>query len=432
MASPETKIRLDFEHAAPIEPESLEVDASAARRRLEEASGPGKEFLGWLDLPARSLEANLLDAIESAAGRIRERDALVVVGIGGSYLGARAVIEALQTPFAPTFPIYYAGHQMDAAYHGGLLARLAEQDYAVNVISKSGTTTEPGLAFRLLWQDVSGKHDGAALKDRIFATTDAKKGSLRSLADAAGLTSFVIPDDVGGRFSVFSPVGLLPIAVAGIDVRALLAGAREMQEMLRSEAGANFAESPALQYAAYRNACYRLGKKIEIMAGYQTAWTFVMEWWKQLYGESEGKEGRGIFPASVNLSTDLHSMGQWIQDAERTIFETVIDVVHQEGPSVPARSDDEDGLGYLAGRPLHEINRTALKATMAAHHEGGVPCARLELQQLNAPTMGALLYFFEYACGISAYMLDVNPFDQPGVEAYKSSMFRLLGKTGHG
>jgi glucose-6-phosphate isomerase len=401
-------------------------EALQARDRLEQRTGPGNEFLGWMDLPV-SISDQALEAIEAAAALVRQAEALVVVGIGGSYLGARAVLEALRPAFDPGFPLYYAGHHMDAAYHAALGRHLLGRRYAVNVISKSGTTTEPGLAFRSLWKDLSARFEPADLRRLVFATTDARKGSLRKLADDAGLTSFAIPDDVGGRYSVLSPVGLLPIAAGGLNIRRLVAGARAMRDHL-SGAGRELSDNPALQYVIYRNAAYRSGKKIEIMASYNSGLHYFAEWWKQLYGESEGKDGRGIFPAAVDLSTDLHSMGQWLQEAERSIFETVIDVVEVAGPRIEAQAGDADGLNYLAGRELNAVNRTALQATLAAHRDGQVPCLRLQLSRLDEYTLGALLYMFQYACGISAYMLGVNPFDQPGVEAYKQNMFRLLGK----
>ncbi len=427
------EIKFDFEFAGEFAPEKngasaeLAEQAREAVRLMRSREGAGSDYLGWLDLPSAARAE--LDAIGQAAREMRERQLLVVVGIGGSYLGARAVIDALSPALQRDYPVLFAGHQIDAAYHLELLNHLKDRDYAVNIISKSGTTTEPGLAFRFLMGDLEKRFSADELKQRVFVTTDAKKGSLRGLADKMGLRSFVIPDDVGGRFSVFTPVGLLPIAAAGLDVRKLLEGARAMMEHLESsdDPGTN----QALAYAIYRNACYRAGKKIEIMASYRGSLHYTAEWWKQLFGESEGKEGKGIFPASVDLTTDLHSMGQWMQEGERIIFETVVDVAKDASLEIPGRGDDGDGLEYLAGRSLHEVNRTALRATLKAHADGNVPCARLELSEVNEYTMGALLYMFEFACGVSAYMLGVNPFNQPGVEAYKSNMFRMLGKPGH-
>ncbi|MBX7058840.1 MAG: glucose-6-phosphate isomerase [Leptospirales bacterium] len=422
------EIKLDFQYADPKRAAALGADAAAARGVLESRKGPGSDYLGWLDLPG-NIQSDLT-AIQQAAEEARKSEALVCVGIGGSYLGARAVIEALRGPLRGGFPVYFAGHQLDARYHQDLLKLLEGKRYAVNVISKSGTTTEPGVAFRLLWRDLSARYDGATLRKLVFATTDAKKGSLRKLADQAGLQTFVIPDDVGGRFSVLTPVGLLPIAAAGLDIAALVGGAAEMARALRDESNAGYDANPALQYACYRNSEYRRGRKIEIMASYQSGLSMFHEWWKQLFGESEGKQGRGIFPASVSLSTDLHSMGQWMQDGERSIFETVLDIIDEPGPTLFSQDNDDDGLNYLAGRSLHQVNRTALEATLQAHHSGDVACLTLRIARLDERILGALLYLFEYSCGISAYMLGVNPFDQPGVEAYKKNMFRLLGKPG--
>lgn len=423
------KINFDFEYAGGINPDRAILEESdRARSILEKGDGPGSDFLGWVALP-ESISAKHIQEIASAAERIRRSDGLVVVGIGGSYLGARAVIEALRDPFADSFPIYYAGHHLDANYHKSLFSHLSGKKYSVNVISKSGTTTEPGIAFRILMEDLVFRYGPESLKELVVATTDAKKGSLRTLSDREGIPTFIIPDDVGGRYSFLTPVGLLPIAAAGLDMEGLVLGAKAMMELVRSEKDPS--KNPALLYAAYRNLAYKNGKKIEIMASYLPSLQFVSEWWKQLYGESEGKNHRGIFPASVQLTTDLHSMGQWIQDGERTIFQTVLDVKDSPSLKIPETKDDEDGLNYLAGRELNEVNRTALLATAKAHASGEVPVARLELPELNEFYLGALLYMFEYACGVSAYMLGVNPFDQPGVEAYKKSMFQMLGKPGH-
>ncbi|MBI3394447.1 MAG: glucose-6-phosphate isomerase [Spirochaetia bacterium] len=415
--------QLDFSHAKGVDPSSLYTSALDARQLLESKKGPGSDFLGWLDLPETA--ESLVPAIEKAAEAVRNTEALVVVGIGGSYLGARCVTEALARPFTQSFPIHFAGHHLDAGYHAALLDHLKSRRYSVNVISKSGTTTEPGLAFRYLWNDLSHRYP-KDLASLVFATTDAKKGGLRKLADANGLQAFVIADDVGGRYSVLSPVGLLPIAAAGHDIRALLQGARDMMHLIRKTDDP--AKNPAVQYAAWRNAAYKAGKKIELFVSYRPGLHFLSEWWKQLFGESEGKNGKGIFPASVDLTTDLHSMGQWIQEGERTLFETVIDVEEDRSLLVPKAQSDDDGLNYLAGKSLGEVNRTALAATLSAHESGGVPCLRLAVPRIDERTLGALMYLFEYACGISAYMLGVNPFDQPGVEAYKKAMFRLLGR----
>ena len=430
MTEPISSIKFDFSSLGAIQPGSILEEGRKARDVLEARSGAGSDFLGWLDLPDR-LSDQEFNEIEEAAALIGEKEELVVIGIGGSYLGARAVIEALSSSFTRKLPVRYAGHNMDGRYHRELLEHLSRRSYAVNVISKSGTTTEPGLAFRLLWDDLEKRCTPEELKNIIFATTDASKGGLRKLADSYGLKSFVIPDDVGGRYSVLTPVGLLPIAAAGFNIRKLVDGAREMAALVRRGDNQDLDGNPALAYACMRNAAYRSGKKIEIFASYQENLRYVGEWWKQLYGESEGKEGRGIFPASVSLTTDLHSMGQWIQEGERSIFETVLDIEESPGPRVPERGSDDDGLNYLSGRNLNDINRTALQAVMEAHLSGGAPGARLVVPRMDERMLGALLYMFEYACGISGYMLGVNPFDQPGVEAYKAGMFRLLGKPGH-
>ena len=403
------------------------TEAVDAKNLLESKKGQGNDFLGWVDLPME-ISDPLLDSIEKTSTMLRELDALVLVGIGGSYLGARTVIEAIKNPFENSFPIYYAGHNLDAGYYVRLLKSLSHKRYGVNVISKSGTTTEPALAFRYLWKDLLERFGSSSMRDLVVVTTDASKGGLRNLANAENLMTYVVPDDVGGRYSVLTPVGLLPIACAGLDIRAFVNGARVMRNHLKN---IDDAENQAVLYASMRNSAYRNGKKIEIFASYNSNMSYFAEWWKQLYGESEGKNKKGIFPASVNLTTDLHSMGQWIQDGERIIFETVLDVLNSEKIEIPFDSKNGDGLNYLAGKDLNDINRTALKATIQAHHQGGVPCMRLEVPAINETVLGALMYMFEYACGISAYMLGVNPFDQPGVEAYKSEMFKLLGKPGN-
>lgn len=417
-------IELDFTYKGNINLESCQSSAIQARQQLIQRSGAGHDFLGWLDLPEQ-INVEQIAVLKEKAAMLAEAQTLVVVGIGGSYLGARAVLEALQPAFTRSQEILFAGHQMDARYHTDLMAYLKNKDFAVNIISKSGTTTEPGLAFRMLWQELQ-KNSADKITRRVVATTDRSRGSLRLLTDEAGLDSFVIPDDVGGRFSVFTPVGLLPIAVGGLDIARLLEGARAMRKQVMQNKVPE--KNPALMYAMYRNACYRAGKKIEIMASYQQGLAYIAEWWKQLFGESEGKGGKGIFPASVSLSTDLHSMGQWMQDGERSIFETVLDVVDEDGPVIEEQTNNADNLNYLAGRTLHAVNRTALEATLQAHADGGVPCLRILLPERDEYYIGALLYMYEFACGISAYMLDVNPFDQPGVEAYKTKMFKLLGR----
>lgn len=419
----EPPLRIDLDLAADIDRTAAAADVLRARRDLEGGAGPGAGMTGWLDLPSR-MEGEL-ERIERAAADLRRREAVVVVGIGGSYLGARAVIEALGEPSATAPEVLFAGHHLDAHEHGALLARLAGADYAVNVISKSGTTTEPGCAFRLLWGDLRSRH-GDALGTRVVATTDRAHGALRELADAHGLTSFEVPDDVGGRFSVLTAVGLLPVAAAGIDIRALLGGAQGMMRRLRA-ATDDLEANPALAYAAFRLAAFRAGRSVEVLATCAPRLRHLAEWWKQLFGESEGKAGKGLFPASLALTTDLHSLGQWMQEGPRLAIETALDVVHERPLPIPAMDGDRDGLRHLAGRDMHQVNRIALAATLEAHRDGGVPCCRIEIDRLDPATLGALLYFFEYACGVSALALGVNPFDQPGVEAYKRNMRRLLG-----
>lgn len=417
MSINETVARIHWQFPFPLE---LSEEARKAQAELESRLCAGKEYLGWLDLPAR-MKSDLVSLLRLRKNPA-ELDALVVVGIGGSYLGARAALEALRSPFSSDLPVYFAGHQMDSAYHAALLSVLAGKRYLVHVISKSGTTTEPGIGFRLLYDDLRRRFP-LDYKERIIAITDENKGALLELSRAEGFKTCVIPDDVGGRFSVLSAVGLLPLSQAGIDVERLLDGALAMRARILSEDG-----HPALEYAAYRNQAYRSGKKIEILASYRANLAYFAEWWKQLFGESEGKAGKAIFPASVNLTTDLHSMGQWIQEGERSIFETVLAVQENTILNIPVLSDMKDGLTYLEGQTVAHVNRAALEGTRQAHTEGGVPVAVLATPEMTPEVLGALFYMFEYACGLSALMLGVNPFDQPGVEAYKKSMFRLLGK----
>ena len=415
-------IQLDFSSLdSSVNPSDLGAEAEAARQLLLSKKGPGNDFLGWIDLPKKTTEAEIA-RIEEAAAAIRKNEALVVVGIGGSYLGARAVIEALTPPFGNAFEVYFAGHQLDADYHAGLLSYLKDKRYSVNVISKSGTTTEPAAAYRLLHADLKERFGQGALNELIFATTDKAKGTLRAEADRDGLTSFVVPDDVGGRFSVLTPVGLLPIAAAGIDIRGLLKGAVAMAELLGDPARSSVDNNPALAYAAYRSQAYRSGKKIEMLASYVSRLAMAAEWWKQLFGESEGKDKKGIFPASCNFTSDLHSLGQLMQDGERTIFETVIDVVGASDIAIPAGAEKSP----LDGKKMNDVNRTVVQAALKAHTAGQVPCLRLEVPEISPETVGALLYLFEFSCGVSAYMLGVNPFDQPGVEEYKKNLKALL------
>ena len=401
---------------------------------LQKGNGVGGEFTGWVHLP-ESYDRAEFARIEQAAQKIRsDSQALVVIGIGGSYLGARGVIECLCSPNynlkkKDTPNIYFIGNGLSSDQLSETMELLDGVDFSVNVISKSGTTTEPAVAFRFfrrLLEERYGKEGTAA---RIYATTDRHKGALKSLADANGYETFVVPDDIGGRYSVLTAVGLLPIAVAGINIGELMAGAQSMMEVCRAD---DIAVNPAWQYAAARYELYQDGKKIELLASFEPSFRFMAEWWKQLYGESEGKEGKGLFPASVEFTADLHSMGQYIQQGERHLFETVV----RFGPSahenpVPYDDGNGDGLNFLAGKTMDFIREQAMDGTLIAHVEGGVPNITVQVGRRNAFTLGELIYFFEYACGLSGYLLDVNPFDQPGVEAYKKNMFALLGKPGY-
>lgn len=415
---------------------ALETQVKAAQQSLEEGTCPGNDFLGWLHLPS-SITPEFLKEIQDCANILREKcEAIVVAGIGGSYLGAKCVIEALSNSFAwlvndkknPT--ILFAGNNIGEDYLYELTEYLKGKKFGVINISKSGTTTETALAFRLLKRQCEDQCGKEMAKDVIVAVTDAVKGAARTCATKEGYKTFVIPDNVGGRFSVLTPVGLLPIACAGFDVAKLVEGAQKMEVACGKDVP--FAENPAAQYAAVRNALYQNGKKIEIMVNYQPKLHFFSEWWKQLYGESEGKELKGIFPASCDFTTDLHSMGQWIQEGERTIYETVISI-EKPNNTVLFPSDEEnlDGLNFLAGKRVDEVNKMAELGTQLAHVDGGVPNIRISVPELNAYYLGQLIYFFEIACGISGNILGVNPFNQPGVEAYKKNMFALLEKPGY-
>ena len=414
---------------------AYEKQVAESNAKLHQGTGLGNDFLGWLNLPSSIDEAHLSD-IEATAKILRDNcEVVVVVGIGGSYLGAKAVIDALSNSFdwlqterkAPV--VVYAGQNIGEDYLYELQELLKNKKFGIVSISKSGTTTEPALAFRLLKTQLEQQQGKASAKQLIVAITDKSRGALRTLATQEGYKTFVIEDTIGGRFSVLSPVGLLPIAVAGFDVRQLVSGALQMEQVCGQDTP--FAENPAAQYAAVRNALYQSGKKIEILVNYHPKLHFVSEWWKQLFGESEGKEGKGIFPAAVDFTTDLHSMGQWIQDGERTIFETVITVKESNYTTVfPTSEDNLDGLNFLAGKRVDEVNKMAELGTMLAHLDGGVPNLKIELPKLNEYYLGQMIYFFEKACGISGYLLGVNPFDQPGVEAYKKNMFALLEKPG--
>lgn len=401
---------------------------------LVNISGKGSEFLGWLDLPSDVTKEELHSIEDTAYYLRRKSDVIVVVGIGGSYLGARAVIEALQHSFkhlqkkgesSPS--IVYAGQNIGEDYLADLIEVLEDKKFSVIVISKSGTTTEPAIAFRLLKNLAEKKYGKEIAAKRIVAITDKAKGALKKLADKEGYKTFVIPDDVGGRFSVLSAVGLLPIACAGLNAKELLKGAEEMETALKGKE--KFEENPAMLYAAVRNLLYRKGKTTEILTSFSPSLYYFTEWWKQLYGESEGKEGKGIFPAGTIFSTDLHSMGQFIQDGTRNIFETNIWV---EKPKktllIPDDDINLDEMNYIAGKNINYVNEKAMLGTMQAHKDGGVPSITIEIPELNERTLGGLIYFFEFACAVSGYMLGVNPFDQPGVEMYKKNMFKLLGK----
>jgi glucose-6-phosphate isomerase len=393
---------------------------------LNSGKGLGNDFLGWINLPQTYEDDDIADILE-VADRLQELETIVVIGIGGSYLGSKAVIEALKPHFAKTKPeVIFAGHTLSGNYHAELLDHLRGKEFGLIVISKSGTTTEPAIAFRLLYNEMKKRFDAETIKDRIVVITDGEKGALRQLADKEGFTDFIIADNVGGRFSVLSPVGLLPIAVAGYDVDEFVRGASIAQDLCLELN----AENPAVKYAAMRNLLYAAGYKIELMVNYNPRLIYFAEWWKQLYGESEGKEGKGIFPASVSFTTDLHSMGQYIQQGERHLFETVILVDDDsDAPIIPEDPQDLDKLNYIAGKNMEFVNKKAAEGTLMAHVDGNVPNIIFTLDTLDEYTLGFFMYFFEIACGISGYMLGVNPFDQPGVEDYKRNMFKLLGKS---
>ena len=400
---------------------------------LNNKTGPGSDFLGWLSLPDDILPQ--LDRIEKIAKHLRSvSDTTVVIGIGGSYLGARAVIEALSHSFASLqkgkhHEIIFAGQNISEDYLADLMEILDGRNYSILVISKSGTTTEPAIAFRILKDHLERKVGKPVAADRIIAITDSRKGALITLADTNGYEKFVIPDDIGGRYSVLTPVGLLPIAISGLDIRMLVKGGQSMEEITRYNKHAS--TNPALLYAAARNLILRTGRTTEIMVGFEPSLHFFSEWWKQLYGESEGKDGKGLFPAAVDFTTDLHSLGQYIQDGQRILFETIISVRNSRKKVViPKETIDSDQLNYLAGKRLSEVNHNAETGTILAHNDGGVPILTVSVPVLNEFYLGQLIYFFELACAISGYILDVNPFDQPGVEAYKTNMFALLNKPG--
>ena len=430
-------LSIDVSHAVSFL--SLPYEA-ALRPRLERAAGwlqngggKGSDFIGWVTLP-RDYDRGEYARILAAAKKIQgDSKALVVIGIGGSYLGARGVIECLCSPNynlkkKSTPNIYFIGNGLSSDALREVTELIGDDDFSVNVISKSGTTTEPAVAFRFFREKLEKKYGKEEAAKRIYATTDAHKGALKSLADQEGYEEFVVPDNIGGRYSVLTAVGLLPIAVAGVDLDELMGGAQEMMSLCSK----NDYSNPAGQYAAMRHELYRQGKKVELLACFEPAFRFMAEWWKQLYGESEGKEEKGLFPASVDFTADLHSMGQYIQDGERTLFETIISVAKPAAEVlIEADGENLDGLNFLAGKRISEVNRMAELGVQLAHVDGGVPNIRIEIPQIDAHAVGSLLYFFERACGISGYILGVNPFDQPGVEAYKKNMFALLDKPGY-
>lgn len=408
-----------------------------ARELLVSKNGAGNDFLGWLDLPVE-YDREEFDRIKKAAARIQsDSEVLVVIGIGGSYLGARAAIEFLRHGFynnvskeiRKTPEIYYAGNSISSTYLAGLIEVIGDRDFSVNIISKSGTTTEPAIAFRVFKEMLEKKYGKEGAAKRIYATTDKARGALKGLATEEGYESFVVPDDVGGRFSVLTAVGLLPIAVSGADIDKLMEGAAKGREMALNQP---FAGNDAMQYAAVRNILLRKGKAVEVLANYEPALHYVSEWWKQLYGESEGKDQKGIFPASVDLTTDLHSMGQFIQDGARIMFETVMNVEKARSTvKINEEPVDLDGLNYLAGKDMDFVNKSAMNGTILAHTDGNVPNLVINIPEQNEFYLGELFYFYEFACGLSGYLLGVNPFNQPGVESYKRNMFALLGKPGY-
>ncbi len=408
-----------------------------AKDQLINKTGAGNDFLGWIDLPV-DYDKEEFARIQKAAAKIKkDSDVLLVIGIGGSYLGARAAIEFLRHSFynsvskevRKTPEIYFCGNNISSTYMNHLIEVIGDRDFSINIISKSGTTTEPAIAFRVFKKLLNEKYGRAEAAKRIYATTDKARGALKNLATEEGYESFVVPDDVGGRFSVLTAVGLLPIAVSGADITKLMEGAASMRNYCLNK---SFEENDSLKYAAVRNILLRKGKGIEILVNYEPSLHFVSEWWKQLYGESEGKDQKGIFPASVDFTTDLHSMGQFIQDGQRTLFETVINIEKSRSEIILEEEEvDLDGLNYLAGKSVDFVNKSAMKGTLLAHTDGNVPNLSVTLPEQNEFYLGELFYFFEFACGVSGYLLGVNPFDQPGVESYKKNMFALLGKPGY-
>lgn len=408
-----------------------------AKDVLVSKNGAGNDFLGWIDLPV-DYDKEEFSRIEKAAEKIKkDSDVLIVIGIGGSYLGARAAIEFLRHGFYNSLPkekrgtpeIYYVGNSISSTYLQGVIDVIGDRDFSVNVISKSGTTTEPAIAFRIFKKMLEDKYGQEEAAKRIYATTDKARGALKDLATKEGYESFVVPDDVGGRFSVLTAVGLLPIAVSGADIKALMDGAASGRELALNE---KFEDNEAMKYAAIRNILLRKGKSVEVLANYEPALHYIGEWWKQLYGESEGKDQKGIFPAAVDFTTDLHSMGQFIQDGARIMFETVMNVEEaRETITIEKEAGDLDGLNYLAGKTMDFVNKSAMNGTILAHTDGSVPNLMIKIPKMDEFHLGQLFYFFEFACGVSGYILGVNPFNQPGVESYKRNMFALLGKPGY-
>ena len=435
-----THVRFDYEKALPFfgkhELDYMQDAVTLAHEALHEKKGAGSDFLGWLDLP-EDYDEEEFERIHQSAEKIKsDSDVLLVIGIGGSYLGARAALEMLNHSFynelasedRNTPQVFFVGNSISAPYMNELFDVLKNKDVSINVISKSGTTTEPAIAFRLFRKFLEEKYGVEEARKRIYATTDKEKGALKTLASEQGYETFVVPDDVGGRYSVLTAVGLLPIAASGIDINEMMKGAQSARQELSSS---KLSENPAYQYAAVRNVLYNKGKTIEMLVNYEPSLQYFGEWWKQLFGESEGKDQKGIFPASANFSTDLHSLGQYVQDGRKDLFETVLHV-EQPASDITIEEDEQnlDGLNYLAGKTVDQVNEKAYQGTMLAHTDGQVPNLILHLPERNAYTFGYLVYFFEKACAISGYLLGVNPFDQPGVEAYKKNMFALLGKPG--
>ena len=436
-----SKVTFDYSRTAGVvresEMESMKAIAESARELLLSRKGAGNDFLGWIDLPVDDDKEEFARILKAAEKIQKDSEVLLVIGIGGSYLGARAAIEFLRHNFynsvskeiRKTPEIYFVGNSISSTYMSHLMDVIGDRDFSVNVISKSGTTTEPAIAFRIFKEMLENKYGKAEAAKRIYATTDKARGALKTLATEEGYETFVVPDDVGGRFSVLTAVGLLPIAVSGADILKLMEGAASGRKQALEN---DFEHNDAMQYAAIRNILHRKGKMIEILANYEPSLHYVSEWWKQLYGESEGKDQKGIYPASVDLTTDLHSMGQFIQDGSRIMFETVLNVEEPQCQlTIKEEASDLDGLNYLAGKTVDFVNKSAMNGTVLAHTDGSVPNLMVTIPRQDEFSLGELFYFFEFACGVSGYILGVNPFNQPGVESYKKNMFALLGKPGY-